>query len=65
LKIPVKYDNVDIGQVIEFDEETGKITAELDMDKDGARLIKEMIMHRVPISMSCKHEPSEPSEESK
>ncbi|TRZ80706.1 hypothetical protein D4R86_03860 [bacterium] len=65
MKIPVRYLNFNndvIGEAIEFDESTGKITLKLDMDKEGAKLVTEMIKNDAPISMSCKNEPCKPKE---
>lgn len=61
--IPVRYNNSEIGEVYEFDESTGKVSIRLNMDKDNAQLIKEMIMKDAPLSMSFYNEPTYINEE--
>jgi hypothetical protein len=58
MKIPVKYNGLDIGQVIEFNKDTGKTVIQLDMNKKQAIFVKELIINDCPISFSCKNEPS-------
>ena len=57
MKIPISYNNFKIGEVVEFNESNGKMTLQLDLTKDNAKLIKEMIMQGAPISMACYNEP--------
>jgi len=63
VKIPVTYNNSEIGEVFEFDESTCKVSIRLNMDKDNAKLIKEMIMQNAPLSMSFYNEPAYANEE--
>jgi len=58
MKIPVTYNDKTVGKVLKFDEHTGKITIELDMDKTEVQLIRELILNDAPISISCKNEPA-------
>jgi len=56
-EIPVQYDGFKVGEVTRFNKDTGEVTIKLDMSKWQTKLLKEMIINDIPISMSCKNEP--------
>ena len=61
MKIPLKYPNAygdkEIGEVTEWDKETGKMSIKI-TNEEAKKLIESMILNEVPISMSCKNEPA-------
>lgn len=60
MKIPLKYPDAygkkEIGEVIEWDHDTGQISCRV-TDPDAKKLIESMITNEAPISMSCCNEP--------
>jgi hypothetical protein len=61
MNIPVRYNDLDVGEVTEFNKDTGEMTVSLDMSKEGSQLVKALVINDTPISMSYINEPSKPS----
>ena len=60
MKIPLKYPDAygdkEIGYVIDWHKEIGKMSVKIS-DPEAKELIESMILNGLPISMCCKNEP--------
>lgn len=61
MEIPVTYNGQNVGNVTEFNKDTGEMTAELDINKDLGEALKEKIVKAAPISVSCRFDATEVS----